>query len=112
MTIQRQAFLQSHIDAMNRLPDNSVACRETAAGTRRTLARTADGRTRVEHVAAVRRREPLTRTVEVETAQLHAVSHLPDAVEHRAMALVSGRQSVLLTKRLPHGKRDGIHHAA
>ena len=45
--------------------------------------------------AAIGRREPLARAVEIQTAQLESVARVPDPVEHRAMALVRRRPPVL-----------------
>src|SRR5207237_2481539 len=89
----------------------AVARRRAAANARRTRPCAADSAAGIEQVAAVGRRESLARSVEVETAHLDAVSSLPDAVEHGAMTLVGGRQSVLLAERRLHRERDRIPHA-
>src|SRR5689334_16501921 len=112
MATERHMLLQTQVDAMNRITDNSIARREATAGACRPRTRAADCRTGIEHVAAVGGRESLARAVKIKTAHLDAIPRLPDAVEHGAMTLVGRHESVLFTERRLHGERDGIHHAA
>jgi hypothetical protein len=76
-TVQREMLLQSHVDTVNGLADNAVARRDSSAGARRTRPRAANRAAGVERVAAVGRREPLSRSVEIQPDSTE--NHTPPA---------------------------------
>src|SRR6185503_14881593 len=67
------------------------------------------GRTGVAHLArAAADSGAHAGTVEVETAQLETATHVPDAVQHRAMALVGGGVPVLALYVRAQRERDRL----
>ena len=88
--LQRDPLLHADVGSILRRLDEAVARNDRAV---RTQTR-AEGAARRAHVAAVGGRAANARAEVVKAADLEAMADLPDAVEHRAVALIGRRQPV------------------
>ena len=101
---EREPALDAQVDPVQRLADEVVARHDRAVGAQAAVDPV--GASRVPQIAAVVGEEARAGAVEVEAAQLEAVAHVPDAVEHRAMTLIVFGERVLAAEVRRHRERD------
>src|SRR5207237_7658503 len=94
MPVDRKPALQARVDSMERQADEIVPGDNRPVGTQASTATRSD----VAQIGAVARAVAQTGTIEIQAAYLEAVPQLPDAVEHRAVALIGEREAVLAAK--------------
>ena len=97
---QRHALLETDVGLVLHRCEQIVARNDRAVWTQAL----AEVRTRASYIAAVGVRLTDTGGEEVQRAQLEALAHLPDAVQHHTVALVVRRQAPLTAEI-----RDGVH---
>src|SRR5712691_463579 len=100
---QREALLQAHVDAVNRLADEVVQRNDRAVWPQAVAARVA----RKTHIAAVCRRQALAGSEEIDAAHLQAVLQLPDTVEDRAVTLITDAVAILRPEVRSQGETAG-----
>src|SRR5262245_53237698 len=89
VTTKRQSLLEPHVHAVDRIAQDTGTRDDCAVAAETRRADDADGATFVSQIGTEVRSAALARAEEVDAAQLHAVAHVPDAVEDGPVTLIA-----------------------